>query len=133
MAIEFLKIFAVWCLMALLAILNGLLRDKVLVKWLGDTIALPLSGIILSILVFTIVYFLIELFKTKSVWGYLLIGLSWVFMTIAFEYIFGHWVMGKTWGQIHRVFDPSQGDLLILVLLVTLLSPWLAAIMKQLL
>ena len=61
------------------------------------------------------------------------IGLQWVVMTLLFEFIFGHYVTGKSWSALFQVFNIMQGDLFILILLVTLISPYLAAKIRGLL
>jgi len=56
-----------------------------------------------------------------------MIGLLWLVLTLLFEFIFGHFVAGKSWQDIAQVFNVKKGDLFLLVLVVTAISPWLAA------
>jgi hypothetical protein len=67
---------------------------------------------------------IISLSKQKSCF---LIGLMWLVFTLAFEFLFGHFVVGKTWREILQVFDWREGDLFSLVIFITALSPWAAA------
>ena len=76
-------------IMVIAAILNGLARDKLLTPLIGSAVSLPLSGITLSGLVFIISYFTIPFFGEVKPGVYFIIGLSWVVMTLAFEYLFG--------------------------------------------
>ena len=48
------KIMAIWLFMAAIAVGNGLLRESLLVPWLGSGIALPVSGLLLAVLIFTV-------------------------------------------------------------------------------
>ena len=45
---KIIRVFAIWVLFIPLAILNGAVREKVLIPLLGMQFALPLSGILLS-------------------------------------------------------------------------------------
>lgn len=121
----------IWFVIALLAIANGLFREKILLSVLGQSIALPVSGILLSLIVFFVTYLSFSLFGKHNASTYVLIGLQWVVMTLLFEVLFGHYVMGSSWSDISQVFNPMKGDLFILVLLVSLFSPLLVAKIKD--
>jgi hypothetical protein len=46
--------------------------------------------------------------------------------TIAFEFLFGHYVMGHSWDSLWADYNVLQGRLWPLVLIVTLFGPMLA-------
>lgn len=119
----YLKAMSIWLVMVFFAILNGIFRENVLLPYLGESISLPLSGITLSLLIFAITYFSFKLFEGQSSRTYLLIGLLWVVMTLSFEFLFGHYVMGHTWGELLKVFDVNGGNLFVVSLLFSLFSP----------
>ena len=121
------KSTGVWFLIVVAAVLNGLLREKVLVPFVGDGLALPLSGMILSVLVFLIAFIFVPFIGASVSKTSMLVGIWWVGLTLAFEFPFGHFVMGKPWHEILRVFNIQRGDIFIVVLIVTAVSPWLAA------
>ena len=127
----FLKAVMVWFIMAIFAILNGISREKLLNPNLGDSIALPLSGITLSLLIFALTYLFFNFLGQYRNIIYLYIGIQWVTMTLTFEFIFGHYVIGKSWVEIVEVFNIFEGNLFILALLVSLLSPLLVSYMKK--
>jgi len=106
-------------------VLNGLLREKVLVPSIGGELALPASGIILSALVFSIAFVFVPFIGAIEARTYVLVGFWWVVLTLAFEFLFGHFVMGKSWQEIVQVFNIKKGDVFIVVLIVTAISPWL--------
>ena len=117
----------IWLLIAVLAVVNGLLRESVLVPLLGHALALPLSGLSLSLIVIVVTYLSIPFLGDGSVLGYWLIGVQWVVMTLAFEFLFGHFVVGTSWSALLETFNLAKGDLFSLVLLVSLCSPYLLA------
>lgn len=122
-----LRAIGIWLLLVIAAIINGALRENLLINLLGETLALPVSGVLLSMLIFLITFLLISSLTTSKPTSYLAIGLLWVTFTLSFEFIFGHYFLGKPWREITAAFDPSEGNLFILIILVTLLSPWVAA------
>lgn len=129
----FLKAGAIWLVIALLAIGNGAFRESVLVPNFGQGLALPISGISLSLIVFIVTYLSFQLFGKNDSLTYLLIGLQWVLMTLIFEFVFGHYISGKSWSGIFQVFNIMKGDLFIVVLVVSLISPLLVAKIKGML
>lgn len=127
----FFKTSMIWVIIALLAIINGIFRENILVTHLGQSMAVAVSGIMLSLTVFIVTYISFPLFGKQHALTYVFIGLQWVFMTLLFEFLFGHYVMGKSWSALLQVFDIMKGDLMILVLLVSLISPLLVARIKN--
>jgi hypothetical protein len=127
-----LKALGIWFLMVIAAILNGTLRDNVVSKSIGNHLSLPLSGVTLSVAIFLIVYFTVAVFGTVTSRTYIAIGFLWLVITLIFEFGFGHYVAGKSWRELVQVFNVAKGNLFILVLVVTTLSPWLAAKLKSL-
>jgi hypothetical protein len=124
------KAAIIWFLIACLAVVNGLLREQLLAPKLGMAVALPLSGLSLSVIVFAVTYWLFFLIRGGNASTYLLLGLQWVLMTLAFEFLFGHYVAGKSWATLRAGLNPLTGDLFSLVLVVSLLSPSVVARMK---
>ena len=64
--------FLIWVMIIPIAILNGGLREYVLVK-LGN-LALPLSGIILSLCIFVVAYLLVPKIKNCTKKDYIIFG-----------------------------------------------------------
>ena len=116
----------IWGLFVVLSILNAAFREKVLGPWAGHPAVLPLSGILLSLWIFLVALALIPRFHGASALQYWTVGGAWVIATLAFEFIFGHFAMGKTWGEILEIFNILEGNLMSLVLISTAVSPYLA-------
>ncbi|MDD2266318.1 hypothetical protein [Sulfuricurvum sp.] len=124
------KSVGIWLLIIIAAIINGAIREKLLTPFIGADLSIPISGITLSVLVFVITYFALPFFGHIKSRTYIFIGLFWIILRLAFEYLFGHYVMGKSWYEINHVFDIRNGNLFTLALVVTALSPWTAAKLK---
>ena len=123
----------VWLLLVAGAMVNGVARQQLMVPLFGNDLALSLSGITLSLLVLVIAWLTVPLLGARHPAALLAVGALWVALTLAFEYLFGHYVLDKPWQQIHRVFDIAGGDLFALVLLVAAVAPWLTARLRGLL
>ena len=123
---KILKSLLVWVCFIPAAILNGGLREHVLVGAVGEKWALPLSGIILSACIFLITWFLLpRTVKALSAKDSLRIGICWVFLTIAFEFASGL-AGGNTIKELLAAYNPLTGNLWLIVLVTTLLSPIIA-------
>ena len=97
-----------------------------LARALGEKWALPLSGIILSACIFLITWLLLpRAVKALSSKDSLRIGICWVFLTIAFEFVSGL-AGGSTITELLASYNPLTGNLWLLVLAATLLSPVMA-------
>ena len=55
------------------------------------------------------------------------VGLSWLLLTVAFEVLFGRFVVGLAWSRIAADYDVLNGGLMPLGLLLLFFSPMLAA------
>ena len=120
---KILKSLLVWVCFIPVAILNGGLREHVLARALGEKWALSLSGIILSACIFLITWLLLpRAVKALSSKDSLRIGICWVFLTIAFEFASGL-AGGNTIKELLAAYNPLTGNLWLLVLAATLLSP----------
>jgi hypothetical protein len=121
----------VWLGIACLAVGNGLLRERIMSPILGREISLPLSGLTLSIIVFAAAYMTSGFTAARTKSSCLLIGTLWLLMTLAFEFLFGYFVAEKSWSELWAFFDIPNGNLFALVLLVSLLSPYVVAQIKR--
>lgn len=121
-----LKSFIVWICFIPVAILNGGLREYVLVKFIGEETALPVSGILLSVFIFLVTWLMLP----RLVKGCLAIGVCWALLTAALESAAGI-TGGSTITEILAAYNPSTGNLWVLVLATTLLSPVLLKMFKQ--
>lgn len=126
------KVIGVWLVMVIAAIFNAAVREKVLSPVIGSETALPVSGLLLSTLIFLIVFLSTPSFGPLESKMYFFIGLEWFVLTLSFEFLSGHFVAGKHWYEIIQVFNVKKGDLFIAALLTTLISPWLSAKLRGL-
>jgi hypothetical protein len=120
------KALGLWFLILLVAILNGVVREAVLVPLLGPLAALPLSGVVLSVLIFALTVVFVRSLDITTAGRAWLVGFFWLALTLAFELVFGHYIMGFSWDDLLATFSPANGNLWLLVLFSALCSPFLA-------
>ncbi len=124
------KATGMWLVIVVAAIFNGVFREKVLVPLIGENLALPLSGILLAALVFLVTLMSVSFIGASEQKIYIWVGLFWLVLTLSFEFLFGHFIVGKSWQEIIQVFNIQKGDLFIIVLFITVISPLVAAKLK---
>lgn len=120
------KAAAVWLVILACAILNGALREAVLLPALGKPAALVASGILLSGLILAVSVATIRWLGPRSAGQALGLGLVWLCLTLGFEFGFGRLVQHNEWSEILAAYTFKDGNLWPLVLVVTCLAPLLA-------
>jgi hypothetical protein len=123
----FAKSVVVWLIILASAVLNGALREGPLMRRLGQRGALLASGILLSLWIMLISLALIPRFGALTTAQSLSIGLTWVAMTVAFEFGFGRLVQHRDWKTMLEAYTFKDGNVWPLVLVVTFLAPFVAA------
>ena len=108
--------------------MNGGLRENILVK-LGD-IALPLSGIILSICIFVVAYLLIPKIKNCKQTDYFIFGIIWFILTNLFD-LFIYISEGGGIKDLLGSYNFLTGNLWILVVITTFISPIVVSKIKK--
>lgn len=126
---KYIQAIGIWILIVPLAILNGGLRENILIK-LGD-IALPLSGIILSVCIFVIAYLLIPKIKGCQSKDYLMFGIIWCILTNFFD-LFMYISDGGNVFDLLSSYNFLEGNLWLLVIITTLISPIAVSKMRKL-
>jgi len=126
-AVLVLKSVTAWLLILALAVANGVLREAILIPALGPVGGLVLSGVLLSLLVAAVAYAFVRLVPGLSPSQGLLVGSLWLGLTLVFEFSFGRGLQHKPWAELLDAYRFKGGNLWPLVLLVTLLAPYLAA------
>jgi Na+-transporting NADH:ubiquinone oxidoreductase subunit NqrB len=122
-----LRAVLIWLLMAVLAVLNGITRNALITPRAGDHAAHVFSTFTLCAVLFLVALATIRWVGPDSARQALAIGVLWLAMTIAFEFVAGHYLFGNSWAKLFADYNLMRGRIWVLVLVTTLLSPWLAA------
>jgi len=119
--------FLVWLLFIPLAVANGVLRDLLLTPALGDTLGRAASSVSLSVLIFCLTLLFVKRLGIGTRRECLLVGGSWLVLTVLFEFTFFVLVMGHPMNVLFQDFDLFRGRLWLLVLATTFFAPLAAA------
>ena len=80
----------------------------------------------LGLLVFGVyIYVLTGLWPILSAGQAFSIGIMWLLMTVAFEFLFGHYLMGHSWSRLLHDYNLIAGRVWVLVLIWTAAAPYL--------
>jgi hypothetical protein len=126
------KAVIVWAAILGLAIVNGALRDTVVVKLVGETMARAASGVILCLLIFVAALIAAPWFGRLPARVWWSIGALWLGLTVVFETAAGYAQHGS-WQSLLDAYTLQGGNLWPLVLLATLVAPWVGARMRGIL
>ena len=114
----------VWLVLAVLAVLNGILRNYAYGPLIGEQAAHVLSSLIFIGVVFAVTYVFLRLVRLDyGLADLLVVGAAWVVMTVAFEFLFGHYVAGHPWPRLLADYNVLKGRVWALVLLAVFLGP----------
>jgi len=119
-----LKSLGMWLVFVIMAILNGTFRQFILSPNLGSSIAHIISTFLIISILFGGTFIFLKILHTElDRKELMLIGVFWLILTVLFEFIFGHFVMGHPWEKLLADYNILKGRFWILVLMATLFAP----------
>ena len=118
------KYAVAWLLMPIIGIINGTIRQYAYSNALGELRAHQVSTVTGIFLFGLYIWALTLTWKIRSSAEAIAIGLIWLTLTIAFEFLFGHYVMKHPWSKLLHDYNLFEGRLWVLVLLWVTLAPY---------
>ena len=122
-----LRALAVWLLLVVLAIANGTFRAAVLIPRVGEHAGHIISTLLLSVLILATAWLTIGWIHPATFYAAILIGFVWLGLTVLFEFGAGHFLFHQPWERLIADYDLTKGRIWVLVLIVTVKAPALAA------
>ena len=110
--------------MVAIAVANGAAREAWLLPRFGDVLARQISTVSLLVLFAIYIGAVFKLWPLASGRLALGVGLSWLVLTLAFEFGLGHFVSHLTWHEMLAEYDLSSGRLWILVPIWVAVAPY---------
>ena len=119
----YLKSLGIWFTLAVSAIVVAIFRNDILLQQLGEQTAHQIGTVLYLIVQFIVIFIFIKKLKIKEIKTLLSIGLFWFVLTIIFEFVFGHYVVGHPWQKLFADYNIFNGRLWVLVLINNLAAP----------
>lgn len=110
--------------MVFIAIANGLFREKFLTNHFNELKSHQLSTVTMIVLLTVYVWILFKGWFPVSINQVIMIGLLWFILTIIFEFLFGHYIAGHSWGKLLNDYNLFSGRIWILVLIWIAVLPY---------
>ena len=115
------KYVVTWLPGIVIGILNGMLREGLYRQVLNELPAHQLSGVSFVLLFGVYVWFILPWLSLSSGAEAIRCGLTWLALTVVFEFLFGHFVMGHPWERLFHDYNILEGRTWVIVLV------WIAA------
>ncbi len=127
----YLRALLLWFGLMVLAILNGGFREYAIIPNTSEA-----TGHWISTFMFCAIILLatwvglkwLEPRDTRDTWR---IGVFWTVLTVAFEFGAGHYLFKHPWSKLLADYNVLNGRIWALVLLTTLLAPWVASVWRR--
>ena len=122
---------AVWLALIAAEILHGIARGIFLVPHVGEFRSSQIGVFTGSIIILVIALAFIRWIGASRTSDLLAVGFLWLGLTLAFEILFGRFVVGASWERLAADYNVLKGGLLPFGMLVLLLSPLIAAKLRR--
>jgi hypothetical protein len=126
-----LRSLLIWLVILLLAIINGAFRQAVLIPRMNERAAHVASTLLLSVLVVAATWMVLPWVGPMTTGEAWTVGMLWLLLTVAFEFLAGHYLFGTPWQTLLLDYNITQGHIWPLALMVTLVSPVLVYLLRQ--
>jgi hypothetical protein len=117
------KYVIAWLPLMVIGILNGILRQEGYSKYVSELTAHQISTLTGIILMGSFIWWLTGVWKIRSPGHAVLIGSIWLGMTVVFEFVFGHYVMGHPWKKLFHDYNILDGRIWVFVLIWITVAP----------
>lgn len=119
-----LRYLLAWFVLLAVAVINGGLRDLTYGQHVSELLANQLSCVTGILLFAVVIHQYVRRWPPVSVRQALSLGLFWTLLTVAFEFLFFHYVGGHPWPVLLANYDIAGGRLWPLILLWVLVAPY---------
>ena len=115
---------ASWFILMVFAIVNAGIREGFYVNFLNELQAHQMSTFTLMAIIIVYTYALLRFsgFEISDRQA-MMMGVIWLIMTVAFEFLAGHYVFGASWEKLLGDYNIFNGRVWVLIPISVLLSP----------
>jgi hypothetical protein len=120
------RALAVWLLLLFFAVVNGAFREGVLSPTLGPQAGHVASTILLSAMILLLAWLSIGWIGPRSRRDAVTVGFLWAALVLAFEFLAGRFLFGRSWEYLLADYNVFAGRAWIVVPLLTFAAPLMA-------
>ncbi len=113
----------IWFVLLTMAVLNGGIREALITPRFGSVAGHLMSTVLLSTVIVLVAWMSIMWIGAASAADAFVVGLTWLLLTVAFEFLAGHYLFRSPWETLLADYNLAQGRIWVIVLLSTLLAP----------
>lgn len=114
-----------WFVLLVVAVINGGLRDLSYGKYVSELSSHQFSCVTGILLFAIVIHQFVQRWPPAGAREAWFIGAFWMLLTVAFEFLFFHYVGGHSWEMLLANYDMANGRLWPLILLWVLVAPYL--------
>lgn len=123
------KAVVAWLILFVVMFTNGAVRVLVLQPRLGEDLGRQVASLTGVALVLLACWLFVRVSPSATSRQLLLVGVGWLAATLAFEFLFGHFVSGQSWSALLADYDILRGRLWSLIIPSVCLGPWLFGVL----
>ncbi|MCU0640222.1 MAG: hypothetical protein MUF59_10205 [Candidatus Krumholzibacteria bacterium] len=117
------KSLVIWLAMGVVAILNAGVRNTFITPRLGEHAGHVISTVTGCSVFLLLIWLALPWIRPASRRDLWLIGSLWLAMTVAFEFLAGHYLFGNSWERLFADYNVLRGRVWVAVLAVTFFGP----------
>lgn len=114
-----------WLPMVPIAVANGVLRDLWYAKRISEPHAHQISTVSALVLLGVYMWSVMRVWPAATSEQALAVGAMWLVMTLAFEFLFGHFVARQPWRRLLHDYNLFAGRVWLLIPLWVAVAPYL--------
>lgn len=118
------KYLVAWLLMLLVSIANGAVRDFTYGKYMDELTAHQLSTVSGILVPGIVIWGFVRRYPPLSGREAVSIGLLWMALTVAFEFLFFHYAGGHSWAELLANYNVLKGRVWVVVLAWVAIAPY---------
>ena len=119
------KYIIAWVPMVLIAIANGFLRENLFAPRLSELQAHQVSTLTAVLFFGIYIWTITRIWRPDSSRQAVTVGLIWLGLTVGFEFLFGHYVVGHPWSRLFHDYNLFAGRVWVIILVWVTSAPYL--------
>ncbi|MCU0588023.1 MAG: hypothetical protein MUF52_07680 [Syntrophobacteraceae bacterium] len=112
-----------WVPMVAIAIINGALREATYGKRMSEPRAHQVSTLSGMVLFSVYIWGVTAAWPLRTSGQAVTVGLLWLVLTLAFEFLFGHFVAGHSWKRLLQDYNILEGRVWVLIPIWVAVAP----------